>query len=88
MPIDLMWPSVFITIGLAFDLLQYVAASSVWGIFHRVMERKYGSSYDEDISAPAYLNWPAIFCFWAKLICVTIGYVLLMKFAIIAIHFS
>jgi hypothetical protein len=66
-------------ITLSFDLLQYIYQTLTWGIFHRHFEKKLPSE-DSELMAPEYLNWPAIFFFWSKVIALTAGYVLVLKY--------
>jgi hypothetical protein len=65
-------------ITLSFDLLQYIYQTIIWGIFHRYYETKFGEDYE--LTASKYLNWPAIFFFWAKVIVLVIGYVFMIRF--------
>jgi len=88
LPNGLLWPSLFMITGLSLDLLQYVAASAIWGTFHRVNEKKFSASSDPDITAPAWLNWPALTCFWGKLIAVISGYVSLFSYVVHSISFG
>lgn len=74
LPNDLLLPSLFFALSLAFDLLQYISSSAIWGVFNRIKEREYGPNYEGDIGVSKYLNWPAIFFFWGKLLFVLIGY--------------
>lgn len=66
-------------ITLSFDLLQYVYQTLTWGIFHRHFEKKLPSE-DSELLASKYLNWPAIFFFWSKVIALAAGYVLMIMF--------
>jgi hypothetical protein len=66
-------------IALSFDLLQYVYQTLTWGIFYRHFEKKLPSE-ESELMASKYLNWPAIFFFWSKVIALAVGYVLILKF--------
>ncbi len=78
----------FLIIGLGLDLMQYVVASAIWGLFHRIKEKKLGADSDIDITAPPYLNWPSLFFFWGKLASILAGYVSLLGYVKHAISFS
>ena len=88
LPVELLWPALFLIIGLGLDLLQYIIASAIWGIFHRVKEKQLGAIPDPDVLAPPFLNWPALFLFWGKLLAISAGYVSLLLYVKHAIKFS
>jgi hypothetical protein len=79
LPRELVLPTALLIIGLALDLLQYVVASLIWGIYGRLKE-KAGIKNDEEFKAPRQLNWPTIFFFWAKLVPVTLAYYFILAF--------
>ena len=45
LPNELLWPTLFLTLSLAFDLLQYISSSAIWGVFNRMKERELGPNY-------------------------------------------
>ncbi len=59
--------------ALACDLLQYVAGTAVWGIYHRAKERS-GISRDAEFEAPGVLNVPALVLFWLKSLLIVAAY--------------
>lgn len=65
-PDDLLLPTALLAASLAFDLLQGVAGSVIWGPFHRLKEREREPGDDPEIDAPAWINWPTLFFFWGK----------------------
>jgi len=71
----------FIIIGLALDLLQYVVATLVWGIFNRRKEDE-GLTAEDKFDAPRQLNWPALFFFWSKIPMILIAYGYILQFLI------
>jgi hypothetical protein len=79
-PQQLILPAALLICGLAFDLLQYVSGSLIWGAFHRHYEKQLGVDSKRNISAPPYFNWPHIFFFWSKFVFVLLGYFLLLKY--------
>jgi hypothetical protein len=100
-PHALLWPSVLMMGTLACDLLQYGAAAALWGGYNRLKERQLfeetktaktsgatnvPEAKDREFLAPTWLNWPGLAFFWGKLVLVTVGYVLLLRFVISAIH--
>jgi hypothetical protein len=76
-PQDLLRVGFFLVIALACDFLQYVWGALAWGVFHRSKETNLHSSPQTDFLAPAWINYPAIAFFWAKLVMVMLAYVLL-----------
>ena len=77
LPHPLLQVAFLLVVTLAFDLLQYVSASLIWGAFARRHEKQiepHRRNDDPDVDAPAYLNWPAIACFWLKLASLLIAY--------------
>jgi len=87
LPNELLWPTLFFILSLTFDLLQYISGSAIWGKLNRIKELKYGTDYEDDIAISKYVNWPAIFFFWAKLIFVLIAYLSVFKYVIENIKF-
>lgn len=77
--LDFLAPAFFLVVTLVFDFAQYAAAVLIWGIFHRHHEKKlHDLKKDPDVSAPGWLNWPALTAFWLKLLSVAIAYALLL----------
>ena len=87
-PKELLWPTIWLVAGLGLDLLQYILASAIWGGFHYFHECGFFGKVDreKEIEAPEWLNWPSIFCFWSKLISISIGYVFVLAYAKNAIN--
>ncbi|UCE66620.1 MAG: hypothetical protein JSU85_00975 [Candidatus Zixiibacteriota bacterium] len=85
-PDSLIFPLIFFITALALDLVQYIAGTSVWGIFHWYHEKKLDNVLDDPkLDHPIWLKWP-IFCpFVLKLISVIVGYILLLKYTWIII---
>lgn len=87
LPTELLWPAALLIFGLTADLLQYFSASAIWGVFHRTKEKQ-GTKQDDEVQASAYLNWPSLAFFWAKLFSITIGNFLILTYAIKKIIFT
>jgi hypothetical protein len=82
-PPGLLLPITFLSAALAFDLLQYVFGTIIWGSFHRYHEKKLTKSgADPDILAPRYFTYPQLVAFVLKLLSVAAGYYLLLQFLI------
>jgi hypothetical protein len=82
-PPGLIAPTILLTAGLACDLIQYVYSAAAWGIFARIHERRLQDlQEDPDLDAPAWINWPTLFFFWTKLVCVAAAYLLMGKYFI------
>ena len=77
----LILPLILFALALAADLLHYIIATITWGSFHRYHEKRLkGKRRDPDVTAPKYLNWPAIFLFGLKLASVIAAYVLMITY--------
>lgn len=66
-------------ISLCLDLLHYAYAAIAWGTLHGIREGK-GIPEDTDIGAPFWINWPALFFFWMKIIVAVSGYAILITY--------
>ncbi len=82
LPKCLLWPMLFLGIGLAADLLQYITGTIVWGCFHHHHEQKEPDDpkHNPDLYAPIGLSIPISVFFVIKLCTVVIGYSLLIKY--------
>ena len=74
-PDALLLPAALFVTALALDLVQYVYGSLAWGAFSRYHEGRQSPETTE-LSAPMYINWPALFCFWLKLALCIVSYAL------------
>lgn len=79
LPLDLYWAGLLIVASLALDLLQYALGALIWGAFWRLNEKS-GVLDDEKLDAPSYFNWPALICFWGKLLTMIIAYALVLVY--------
>lgn len=80
-PEELLPVLAFFVLSLSFDLLQYIVASIVWGLFCRHNEKKLKEIEDDpELAAPRWINLPTNFFFIGKLIFIIVGYFLLLKF--------
>ena len=75
---ELTLPTILLILSLVLDLLQYIAGTIIWGVFHRLKEKK-GVKENEEIEAPRQLNWPTIIFFWAKFFSIIIAYYLIFS---------
>lgn len=73
LPGGLLVPVGAFVVALSLDLLQYLFATLIWGSFSRYQEMRKKKD-DDELLAPAILNWPALVCFWLKLLAVVVGY--------------
>ncbi len=86
--VELYIPAVALIVSLGSDILQYVTATIIWGIFHRYHEcNRNNNNPDTELEASKYLTWPINFFFYLKLISVIYAYYYLLKFAINKISF-
>lgn len=88
LPENLLIPALLLVLSIACDLLHYIVASAIWGLFHRFNEIKHGAGNDTELQAPKYLNWPINFFFWSKLGFVVLGYAGLLGYLACAINFT
>lgn len=83
-PNELRLAGVLLVISLALDFLQYVYASSAWGIFHRFKENERdnqearGIAFTDEFQAPDQINWPTLIFFWMKLGVLSVAYWILI----------
>lgn len=75
---DLMLPLGFFVLGLALDLMHYMVASTIWGLFHRIKEKS-GIGESKDFRAPRWINWTPCIFFWGKATSTILGYVILLS---------
>ncbi|HET7234112.1 MAG TPA: hypothetical protein VFJ16_29130 [Longimicrobium sp.] len=80
-PSPLLFPALLLVGGLFLDLLQYVLASAIWGAYARRQEQS-GVRPDAEIAAPPGLNWPALACYWGKVVLILAGYLLIGAYVI------
>lgn len=78
-PSSLLFPLKLVITGLALDLLQYAFGAALWGIFQWRRERS-GISEADDFKAPSSINWPALVCFWLKVVAISYAYWLLLVY--------
>ncbi len=80
-PRELVLPTITLALTLAFDLLQYVSATIVWGSFQWYKERQLKSlSEDPSLESSAWLKRPQFVFFVLKLLSVSFSYYLLVKY--------
>jgi hypothetical protein len=88
-PEPLLLPFAFMVSCLFFDILQYLAGTTVWGIFQWHEERKLQqenpdkqlSEIDEmELDSPTWLKHPQFICFMLKTAAIFLAYVWLGKY--------
>jgi hypothetical protein len=89
-PSQLRISAVLIGAGLVFDVLQYAAATLIWGVYGRRKEleiqRSATLTSDADFEAPDWLNFPAITCLWAKVASIAVAYGFLVRFLLARLY--
>lgn len=65
-------------LGLFLDIIQYLYKSIFWGFYSRKMEKENKKTF----RIPAWYNWPTIICFYGKVFCAVLGYILLLLYMI------
>lgn len=78
-PGGLLLPSTLLVLALGLDLLQAVVGTAIWGGYQRYLELC-GIPEQREFRSPRWLNWPALTCFWGKLLTLSWAYVLLISF--------
>jgi hypothetical protein len=80
-PDALLLPAALLALSLALDVLQYVGATCVWGIFQWWHERKLDDlSQDPELESPSFLKWPQFIFFVGKLVTLTGAYFFLTRY--------
>jgi hypothetical protein len=79
-PGELVTPGLYLAIGLALDLAQYVYGSLAWGAYHRWKEHWRRVSETEEFLAPRSINWPSNAFFWLKLLAIAFAYYFLVGY--------
>jgi hypothetical protein len=74
---DLLAAGLCFVIALGLDLLQYVYRSIAFGFLGWFREKKLQNNKVIDTLVPRPLNYPTLFCFWAKVAAVITGYIFL-----------
>jgi hypothetical protein len=78
-PSELMTSLKLVVVGLGLDLLQYAFGAALWGSFQWHLEKS-GKTETEEFKAPRWINWPALACFWLKVLTIACAYLLLLKY--------
>lgn len=82
-PDQLLLPAIFFAMTLALDLLQYIFATAIWGIFQWHKERQMGGlGIDPDLDSSVWLKRPQFLCFVFKLVAIIIAYLTLVLYII------
>jgi hypothetical protein len=82
-PRPLVTVGIFLVLGLTLDLLHYVAATMIWGVYHTKKEIEFGegkAAKEKEFSAPRSINWVALVMFWSKTLSILLAYILLFRF--------
>jgi hypothetical protein len=82
LPKELRWPAACVIVALACDLLQYVVTGFRWSRFVRRQEARDKGLEDDIGAAPAEINDPPTFLYYAKIVCVIAGYSVLLWYAV------
>ncbi len=79
LPQNLLLPIILLIIGLSCDLLQYVTASIVWGVYHRFKEKTMVDT-SKDFEAPRQINWLTNAFFCLKILTIVWAYILILGY--------
>lgn len=80
-PKELILPTIILALTLALDLLQYVAGTTVWGIFQWHHENQLEDiSQDPEIESSTKLKWPQFTFFILKIITLIFSYYLIIRY--------
>ena len=68
-------------LALSFDLLQYIAGVITWQTFCQYKERSLEKPEDNpELTAPSWVNFPAMTLFWLKILSVIVAYVIVLTY--------
>ena len=73
LPRELYAAVVWLVLTLGADFAHYLAATILWGTYHRYREKRVAP--DEEFVAPRAINWPALAFFYLKVVLLVIAYV-------------
>jgi hypothetical protein len=80
-PIELYLPTALLVLTLALDLLQYVSATIIWGVFQWKEERKLQDINDDpELGAHPLCKLPQNVFFLLKIIAISLAYFTLSEF--------
>ena len=77
-------PAALFALALAFDFLQYIAGTVVWGVYHRYKETRGEIDEETEFLAPTQLNWITTLFFWLKVGAIAPGYYVLIKYLVVS----
>jgi hypothetical protein len=77
--LSMRWAAGLILASLAFDLLQYVAGSLIWGVYLRKLDQK-ATAETKQLAPSSKINWPTLFFFWTKLPLMVAAYVIIILY--------
>ncbi|MCK4619612.1 MAG: hypothetical protein KAT52_06680 [Desulfobacterales bacterium] len=83
-PNELIFPTGLLALSLSLDLMQYIAASVIWGIFQWYQEKKLSNiSENPELSAPPILKLPQFIFFSLKILAVMAAYIIIIKYILV-----
>jgi len=80
LPRDLLPAALLFALAIGFDVLQYVAGTITWFLFHWHHEHKVGRKSDPELDHPFVLTLPMYTLFGLKVIAVGWGYGLVVRY--------
>ena len=82
-PKELLLPTITLALTLTLDLLQYISATMVWGIFQWHKERQLNDiSEDPELESSPKLKYPQLIFFTLKIVSVIFSYYFLVKYLV------
>ena len=83
-PNELIFPTGLLALSLSLDLMQYIAASVIWGIFQWYQEKKLSNiSENPELSASPILKLPQFIFFSLKILAVMAAYIIIIKYILV-----
>ena len=78
----LLYPLLTVSVGLVFDLMQYVVAGKIWKDFFVKNEKYFKESMtpDPEIKAPRKFNRVIYFFYWGKIFLMVMTYLLIIYY--------
>jgi hypothetical protein len=86
----LLYPLITVSVGLIFDLLQYVVAGKIWKDFFLKNEKQFKGSQDNDpeIKAPRKFSRAIYFFYWGKIFLMVMTYFLIIWYLVSKINLT
>lgn len=79
-PPDLLAPSFLLVLGLVLDFLHALSRAITWGVFSWYKEKFCKVKENDKFKAPNWINYPALFLFYAKILSIVSAYIFILSY--------